>query len=169
MMTEKRFKMLARSYGASFARWPEDERPQAEALWMMSPAARAALAEQDALDADLGRMFRAQAEHLSSQRAGEESGAALARLRAGIAGRLDTVEQEKARRGGHDAARWTALLRPQWGVTAGGAVMTRFTALGLGGLVLFGSGLWLGWMQATGSSGDFLAAFLMAPVGSGGW
>ena len=49
-MTIERLKALAEAYGADLRRWPASERPFAESLVAIDPAARAALEEAAALD-----------------------------------------------------------------------------------------------------------------------
>ncbi|MBW8755725.1 MAG: hypothetical protein JF595_16575 [Sphingomonadales bacterium] len=50
-MDLNRFEALVAAYGATPSRWPEDERPAAEAFARSDPRATALLAEADAVDA----------------------------------------------------------------------------------------------------------------------
>jgi hypothetical protein len=85
MLTLRRFKALADSYGAELQRWPDEVRGEAEALLNASPEARRFLAEAQTLD-DVIEAASAQ-EDTMLWPPGEQS-AALARLRSGVAARL---------------------------------------------------------------------------------
>lgn len=52
----ERFRELVAAYGADFERWPDHERARGRALVEASPDARAALAEERALDEALGEL-----------------------------------------------------------------------------------------------------------------
>jgi hypothetical protein len=93
MLTLSRFRALARSYGSDLGRWPDRSRDAAESLLEASPRARAVLEAERALD-----------EGLSAAGVLEttDEGAALVRLRAGVAARLaqPSLERRPARRRG---------------------------------------------------------------------
>lgn len=82
MMTLRRFRALADSYGADLQRWPETERDAARALLRRSPAAESALAAAQRLDAAIAAA--SSQEHAATWQPGEAD-AALARLRSGVA------------------------------------------------------------------------------------
>lgn len=85
MMSFRRFKALADSYGADLQRWPAALRGDAQALRDASPAARALLDEARALDTAIAAAGRRREAALWP--AGEQD-AALARLRDGVAARI---------------------------------------------------------------------------------
>lgn len=77
MLTLKRFKALAESYGGDLARWPDERRDEAHQLLAQSTQAQTILAEARRLDAAIAP--------------GHATGvddAALARLRAGVQARI---------------------------------------------------------------------------------
>jgi hypothetical protein len=116
MLSMNRFKALADAYGGDLRRWPEESRAEAQALAEASPGARALLEEARRLDEGLSSLSaRRQA---ADWPAGTQE-AALARLRAGVEGRLPMAPPADARRGGAD---WFSLPRARWlGLaTAGG-------------------------------------------------
>jgi hypothetical protein len=86
MMTLRRFESLADSYGGQLRRWPEDSRGDAEALLRSSAEARRILDRARLLDETIG----AASANSTPQTAGSSDSAALARLRAAVAIRLDT-------------------------------------------------------------------------------
>ena len=85
MMSLKRFRAMADSYGADLRRWPAERRTEAQALLDGSAQARAILDEARALDQAIEAAGRYEADRLGI--AGEED-AALARLRAVVRARL---------------------------------------------------------------------------------
>lgn len=82
MMTRKRFKALADSYGADLQRWPERVRPKARALLDSSPDAQQIIARARELDEAITAAAVARSESLWS---GDRPEAALVRLRNGVA------------------------------------------------------------------------------------
>lgn len=86
MMTLKRFKSLADSYGADLQRWPERVRPQARALLDSSPEAQEIIARAGELDAAITAAAAARSESLWS---GDRPEAALVRLRNGVASQIN--------------------------------------------------------------------------------
>ncbi len=85
MLSLKRFKTLAESYGGELGRWPEAFRADAEMLLNTSPEACRFLGEARSLDDAISAASSHEAATLWLP--GEEN-AALARLRSGIAARL---------------------------------------------------------------------------------
>jgi hypothetical protein len=121
MLTLRRFRALADSYGGDLQRWPQEERDAAQALLNISPQAHALLDEARALDhviAEAGRRSNAMA-----QRIGEDDGAAMARLRSGVAARIAISVQEQ-----HPARRH--FVRASSG-RMNGVTATHFTWIGL--------------------------------------
>ncbi len=85
MMTLKRLRVLAESYGADLQRWPPDIREQARQLADNSSEARTLLEEAGRLDS----MIEAARRHHDARRWPQsESEAALTRLRSGVAARI---------------------------------------------------------------------------------
>jgi len=102
MLPLGRFKALARSYGAKLERWPEELRADAQALVEVSREARAALDAERRVDEAIGAVStRAEAMRWTPH----EQEAALARLRAGVAARLDAAAR---RREGNRFRDWLA-------------------------------------------------------------
>lgn len=139
MMTPRRFRALADSYGAGLHRWPAAERAAAQALLASSAPARAILAEAAALDAALA----ANAEPAPTE-------AALARLRAGVQARLDqhALPSLQPVRAGWGWPGWLSIA------AGGGAIAA--------GLLI---GLWGAPASASASaSGDVLALLQPEPI-----
>jgi hypothetical protein len=85
MLTLRRFRAMAGSYGADLQRWPEAERGAAQALLNASPRARELVNEELMLDEALeAASAREDAAHWPP---GEQN-AALARLRSGVVARI---------------------------------------------------------------------------------
>jgi hypothetical protein len=84
MMTLKRFRRLAASYGADLRRWPERLRSQAGTFLESSMEAREIMADAKVLDEAIGAAGNARTERLWSG----ESDAALLRLRNSVAARI---------------------------------------------------------------------------------
>jgi hypothetical protein len=97
MLTLRRFRALADSFGGDLQRWPQEERSEAQALLNISPQAHALLDEARALDHAIAEASTRS--NAMAQRVGEE-GAAMARLRSGVAARIaiSVQEQHSARR-----------------------------------------------------------------------
>ncbi|GBQ27266.1 hypothetical protein ACLRDC_03130 [Gluconacetobacter sacchari] len=169
MMTQKRFLFLAESYGADLSRWPPADRGPAEALLAQSPQAHAVLREQQDVDAAIARAFDAQDAELQARSAHEDPQAALARLRAGVAGRIagQGAKTRLPRGWRHIMSRRSAAY-PAWAAMAGGLLVFRRAGLVLGCACAVTAGLWLGWMQSSGGAGDPLNMFLVIPVSGGG-
>lgn len=85
MMTLRRFKALADSYGADLQRWPERVRPKARALLDSSPEAQEIIARARELDEAIGAASAARSESLWS---GDRPEAALVRLRNAVAAQI---------------------------------------------------------------------------------
>jgi hypothetical protein len=94
MLPLGRFKALARSYGARLERWPEELRAEAQALVTVSREARIALDAERRLDEAIG----AGSAHEEAVRwMPHEQEAALARVRAGVASRIDAAARRRDR------------------------------------------------------------------------
>jgi hypothetical protein len=85
MMTLKRFRTLADSYGGDLQRWPERMRPQARALLDTSAEARQIIGRAGKLDEVIAAAEGAHSEHLWS---GDRADAVLERLRNRVATRI---------------------------------------------------------------------------------
>jgi hypothetical protein len=85
MMTLRRFRTLADSYGGDLQRWPETMRLQAQALLDTSAEARRIIVGARKLDDVIAAAQAAHSEHLWS---GDRAEAALERLRNGVAIRI---------------------------------------------------------------------------------
>src|SRR5215475_11070420 len=94
MMTLKRFEALADSYGGHLWRWPEESRREAEVLLSSSAEAHRILDRARALDVALGATTRVDS---TEEAADPSEAAALARLRAGVAMRLDQTPSRRRR------------------------------------------------------------------------
>lgn len=142
MLTIKRFKALADSYGGRLERWPAGVRGEAEMLLNGSPQARQILSEASALD----EAMEAARRHDDEIRwAPEQSDAALARLRAGVSTRLAMPSARaklKNRITWMSADRMSWLFSPKLGTVA--------MAMGCGCTVL--AGLFIGFMDAPAQS-----------------
>lgn len=88
MMTLRRFRILAGSYGAELQRWPGRLRPQAQALLQASTEARAIIAQARALDEAIAAAAAARDAGIW-RGAGADS--ALQRLRANVTVRLGAI------------------------------------------------------------------------------
>jgi hypothetical protein len=85
MMTLKRFRVLADSYGADLQRWPQEMRGPARTFLSASPEGRAILDEAHAID---DAIEAASAHERAARWPPGEQEAALARLRAAVASRI---------------------------------------------------------------------------------
>jgi hypothetical protein len=141
MMTVNRLQTLSDSYGADLLRWPAEERRGAEALLRSSDDARQILANAAETDALLDAMSRAEQATWSAP--GEA--AALARLRAGIAGH---IARENLARG--PRRRWRGLLTLNGGVLAVQANLGWLSLATSGGIAV---------------AGGFLIGVISAPSG----
>ena len=81
MLTLRRFRTMADSYGADLLRWPDGARAEAQALLKASPAARALLDEARTLD-DAIEAAGASEDAVLWEPDGQD--AAMARLRSGV-------------------------------------------------------------------------------------
>lgn len=88
MMTPKRFRVLADSYGADLQRWPESLRAQARALLETSAQARAAIARARELDEVITAAYATREARLWR---GESADATLQRLREHVTARIDPI------------------------------------------------------------------------------
>jgi len=134
MLTLERFKVLLDSYGARLDCWPEETRHDARVLLNTSRAARAMLAEAQALD---DAIEAATCEEHSQAWPPGETAAALARLRSRVAKRIDERELATggARIGPGFLSFLRALLNPLhhgWGALLTGGVIAITTGLVLG-------------------------------------
>jgi hypothetical protein len=116
MLTLKRFRAMADSYGADMKRWPEALRGEAEALLKISPEACAVLAEARRLDQVIEAGSAQEDARLWPP--GEQD-AALARLRASVEARLASPAGFRPE---HRRMEWALSLRLRWAglATAGG-------------------------------------------------
>jgi hypothetical protein len=87
MMTLKRFRKLADSYGADLRRWPERLRPEARRLLESSAQARQIIGGAGELD---DALIAAAAARSDSVWSGDDPEDALLRLRNGVAARIRT-------------------------------------------------------------------------------
>jgi len=132
MMTLRRFRTLADSYGADLQRWPERQRGQALALLESSAEARSVIARARELDEAIAA---ASAARDAQVWAGETAGRALRRLqsrvsartggRSGAAGAARVEQLRAARRGSPRRAGWFGLA------TAAGLAVLAGLALGI--------------------------------------
>ncbi len=102
MLTLRRFKALAESYGANLARWPDRERHEAETLLNTSAQARMLIDEAQMLDAAIAF---AQSPEDTRLWPADEQAAALARLRSGVEARI--AARPKKGRARFRAAGWS--------------------------------------------------------------
>lgn len=133
MMTLRRFRTLADSYGADLQRWPERVRGQALALLDGSAEARAVISRARELDEAIKAAGAARLERL---RGGESADAALHRLRENVSARirqppsggvtaLDGMRSPAAIRYRSQRGRWVGLA------TAAGLAVVAGLALGI--------------------------------------
>lgn len=149
MVTLRRFAILAESYGADLARWPEETRADAERLVLSSVDARRILAAAELLDRSLDAASEAEDRALWH---GTEADATLARLRIHVAGAI-AAPAPPARRFGGDG--WLSL-----GV--GSATLGRLEWFGMatgGGLAVAG-GLLLGYLTVSAGSTETVMTLL---------
>jgi|SRR5581483_8549848 len=128
MMTLARFRVLVESYGADLRRWPREARDEAEQLRDASPEAQAFLAEARRLDEAIGAATAHQ-DALRWRAADQDD--ALARLRAGVAARMDEL-QPGSRRSGSAPAWLGSLFRLRhvgW-ITSGAFAVVAGLAIG---------------------------------------
>jgi len=163
MISQKRFEILAETYGASLELWPESERHDAEILIKTSAEARNSLSQQATLDQLLTRALEAEAAHFLPS-IDDNPEAALTRLRAGVAGQI-AERPGKRRAWRHVFGRWFPYGLAD-GLTVGnGGLAMRWTAMACSGGVAVTCGVWLGWMQSGGGTTDALNALLVGPLG----
>lgn len=132
MMTLRRFRTLAGSYGADLQRWPEPLRRQARALLETSAQAQALMAQARELDQTIAAAGAARDARIWD---GSRADAALHRLRADVsnrvrrpaAGRAPGLAEidSRAARHPHRRARWVRLA------TAAGLAVVAGLALGI--------------------------------------
>ncbi|WP_342627938.1 hypothetical protein AAC691_17985 [Nguyenibacter vanlangensis] len=166
MMNPERFSVLAETYGAVLARWPESERQDAQALLKMSATARGILAAQRDVDDLIARAFEEEASLFAQRAAHEDPEAAVTRLRAGVAGRIAAEATPKRGPGARFGWRLPGLV-PGRVAAENGVLAVRWTAMMFGGGVVVAGGLWLGWIQAGGAPVGLFNALLVAPLGGG--
>lgn len=169
MMTLKQFRYLSDCYGADLYRWPQADRGSAEMLLAASPQARNILLEQEGVDAIVAHAFDVQQREHVARSADEDTHAALARLRAGVAGRIAAQNDTRARtHGGWRISSARPALPLVWATTMDNVIALRRAGLVFGCAFTVASGLWLGWMQSSSGPVDLLNALLMVPVSGGG-
>jgi len=109
MMTLKRFRRLADSYGADLRRWPERLRPEARRLLESSAQAQEIIARAEELD---DAIIAAAAARSDSVWSGDGPEGALVRLRDGVAARIRPPAPASAIRTAHNVPRragWISL------------------------------------------------------------
>jgi hypothetical protein len=140
---------MADSYGANLQRWPHDMRSAAQALLDVSQQARACLDEARALD-DAIAVASARGDE-AARRSGED-GAALDRLRVGVAAQI--AVPFRVRR----AARWRQVRA--WSERAREFIVAHTTSAGTTWAGMSWSQMtWIG--MATGGSVAVIAGFLI--------
>lgn len=120
MLTLRRFRAMAGSYGADLWRWPEAVRANARALLADEPEARAILEEARTLDEAIEA---ASAREDATTWQPGEAAAALARLRSGVDARIAAATPSRRRSGWALAAAgpWGHALHLGWvGLATGG-------------------------------------------------
>ena len=150
MMTLRRFRALADSYGADLSRWPERARPQARALLDSSAAAQEVIARARALDAAIAAAAAARGESLWSD---DRPEAALVRLRNGVAARIGPASPAMAAGRTPAPAVHRGRRRPGWLGLATAASVAILAGVALG--VLYSQGA---------SNQDLLALLQPAPI-----
>jgi hypothetical protein len=155
MLTLRRFKAMAASYGADLWRWPEAVRADARVLLADSPEARAFLQEaqrlDDALEAASAR------EDTTHWRPGEQA-AALARLRSGVESRIAAAA---ACRPAQRRTGWTLSATGRWGH----ALRLRWVGMATGGGFAIMAGLLIGALYASAPEPDPVLMMLQpAPI-----
>jgi hypothetical protein len=150
MLTLRRFRAMADSYGADLRRWPEEVREEARALLNASPEARALLGAAQALD----DVIEGASRHETAARR-ERGGpdAALARLRSRVAARIAA----------------SADLRSGWALPqAPGAAPSRrlrWAGIAAGSGLAIVAGLLIGALSAPAPASDTLLPMLQpAPI-----
>lgn len=93
MMTLRRFRILADSYGADLQRWPERQRGQARALLESSAEARSVIARARELDKTI---VAAGAARDAQVWTGESANRALHRLQSGVSARTRSADSGAA-------------------------------------------------------------------------
>jgi hypothetical protein len=157
MLTLRRFTAMADSYGADLQRWPDELRGEAEALLQVSAMARAHLEAALTLD----RIIDAASadEDVRLWPAGEE-GAALARLRSGVAARIAAVP---LRRPTSRRFQWALAIRERWRP----GPELRWIGMATGGGFAIMAGLLLGSLYTTAPTSDTALSMLQpAPIHS---
>ena len=132
MMTLKRFRKLAESYGGDLLRWPHQLRPQARALLESSAEARGIMARARELDEAIEAAGSARSENVWS---GDRPEAALVRLRNTVAARTGAAGASAARTSGQAPVRVARSIpgRVRWiGLaTAAGVAIVAGVTLGI--------------------------------------
>jgi hypothetical protein len=151
MLTLRRFRAMAESYGADLQRWPDALRSEAQALARGSAEARAVLDEARALDEAVAAAGAREDTALLWQPGAQD--AALARLRSGVAGRIGHRPADR-----HFGWR---LAIAGWR----GAPELRWIGLATGGGAAILAGLLIGAMYASPPASDStLATLLPGPL-----
>jgi hypothetical protein len=161
MLSLRRFKMLIDSYGAEPRRWPDKDRPQAEALLKASPEARRLFEQALRLD---GAIKEASVRQDTSLWRPGERDAALATLRAVVAARIAVRSSDRR------PARWYRV----WWMLQGGRWahpgFLRWVGMMVGSGVVVVAGLWIGWMQTRPPvSADLFTMLQLAPIRGLAW
>jgi hypothetical protein len=133
MMTMKRFRALADSYGADLQRWPEQMRPQARALLDSSAEAQDIVARARRVDEAIAA---AGAERSGRLWSGDRPEAALVRLRNNVAARIRPAAATPAARGIRARTPRGARHRMGWLGLATAASVAIVAGIALGALYL---------------------------------
>lgn len=145
MLTLRRFRTMADSYGADLLRWPDGARAEAQALLKASPAARALLDEARTLD-DAIEAAGASEDAVLWEPDGQD--AAMARLRSGVEARIAA-----------SAERRPTFRRTGWA----SALHTRRVGMATGGGFAIAAGLLIGAIYSSDPATDSVLT-LLQPV-----
>jgi hypothetical protein len=147
MLTLRRFRTMADSYGADLLRWPDGARAEAQALLKASPAARALLDEARTLD-DAIEAAGTSEDAVLWEPDGQD--AAMARLRSGVEARIAA-----------SAERRPSFRRTGWAL----ALHTRWVGMATGGGFAIMAGLLIGAMYTSDPATDSVLTLLQpAPI-----
>jgi drug/metabolite transporter (DMT)-like permease len=123
MLTLRRFRAMARSYGSDLRRWPAELRPAALALLEADPQARAIVDKERALDGAIAIAGK----HFDEALGQPGDAAMIARLRSGVAARIATQRSAQRRY-------WTPPRYLQWFGMATGCGLAIAAGLVIGSL-----------------------------------
>lgn len=150
MLTLERFRSLAASYGAEFARWPEKERGEAQTLLDTSAQARLLFKEAQILDEAITKASAR--ENPATDIEGREL--ALALLRSAVAERISRPVRLPQLHSWRFAPRLFGILRGTNSMPVGAV------GLAAGACLTIAMGLLIGWSWTTRPASGDLIAFL---------